>query len=229
MSADMNERDGSEQSVGSVEGPAGGRSWPARPAVTGVVGLVLGVALTAASFGLSGSASGGSKGRTLTAPSSLGELLQFEKAMVQLDGSKVQAQAAQMTVQDARSAQRLSQAYGGAHAVVQRYSDSQLDNISVLDAVSAASPQPYVPYEDPKQEDAAVPINQLLQFGQVTCVVVNAFTAAGHQPAPESVTVTYCQRTGPGLTVQFHPGVGELWHKPAQVADIVDKAWSALS
>jgi hypothetical protein len=229
MSADMNDGDGSEQSLGSVAGPATGRSWLGRPAVTGVVGLVVGAALTAASLGLSGSASGGSKGRSLTAPSSLGGLLQFERAMVQLDGSKVQAQAAQMTVQDGRSAQRLSQAYGGAHALVQRYSDSQLDNISVLDAVSAASPQPYVPYEDVKEERAAVPINQLLQFGQVTCVVVNPFTAAGHQPDPESVTVTYCQRTGPGLTVQFHPGPTDLWHKPAQVAALVDKAWSELS
>jgi hypothetical protein len=74
-----------------------------------------------------------------------------------------------------------------------------------------------------------VPFNQLLQFGQVTCAVQKPFTAIGHKPDPEQVTVRYCQRTGPGLTVQLQPGNNELWHQPAQVAALVDKAWSAFS
>ncbi|MHA6763796.1 hypothetical protein [Streptacidiphilus sp. PAMC 29251] len=100
--------------------------------------------------------------------------------------------------------------------------------IVTLNAVSASSPQPYVPYEDAAQLGLAVPTDQLVQVGQVACVVFNQPTAAGQKPAGDSVVVTYCQRTGSGLTVQLRAS-GDLQHQPAEMAALVDKAWSALS
>ncbi|MFC1430125.1 hypothetical protein ACEZDB_05560 [Streptacidiphilus sp. N1-3] len=133
-----------------------------------------------------------------------------------------------MDAQDTKSAQRLSQAYGGAKAVVQHYADSEVAEIVILDAVSASSPQPYVPYEDAAQLGMAVPPDQLVQVGQVACVVYNQGTAAGQKPTAESVVVNYCQRTGSGLTVQLRAS-GDLQHQPQQMAALVEKAWTALS
>ncbi|WP_052433410.1 hypothetical protein [Streptacidiphilus carbonis] len=109
------------------------------------------------------------------------------------------------------------------------YADKTEENFFDLRAVRSDSPEPYVPYEDPADTGSAVPYDQLLAYGHVSCVVINAFTAAGRKPAPDSVTTSYCQRSADGLTVQLRMHGGPLIHHPDQVAVLVDQAWSDLS
>jgi hypothetical protein len=40
--------------------------------------------------------------------------------------------------------------------------------------------------------------------------------------------VTYCRRTGPGLSAIVRSGGGDIAQDPATMAALVDDAWSAL-
>ncbi|MCC9309542.1 hypothetical protein LN042_21090 [Kitasatospora sp. RB6PN24] len=204
-----------------------------RPLVAGVAGLLVGAVLVGVPMALLGGAGGpdfggGGGGSALQAPGAIADLRPMAEVRRAMPGASAQ-QTDQLTAQDRKSGQNLSAAYSGAPAVVQSYSDSDMGNIVVLDAVRAESPEPYVQFEDTAMLQEARPVNQLLKVGPVSCVLFNDFTAAGQTPGPEATHVTYCQRTGPGLTVIIRPGAGDLSHDPGKVAALVESAWSALS
>lgn len=203
------------------------------PAVTGALGLLLGLATVGIPVlvggGDDGSAVGATSGGTLRAPADLKGFTSYaDMQRTRAGNASGRAYAGQIAAEDARSGQRLSAAYGGANAVVQRYTDDTLANFVTLVAVRSDSPKPYVPFEDPAYTKAAVPQDQLVTVGKVSCVVFNIYTAAGKTPAADSVNTSYCQRTGGGLTIQIRAGSGPLLHSPDKVAQLVEAAWSDL-
>ncbi|MEU1664815.1 hypothetical protein ABZ547_14570 [Streptomyces sparsogenes] len=211
-----------------------GRFSPRHPLVSGVIGLVLGLALVGIPVLLSdddggGGFGGGGGGAELAAPAKLGGLRPFADIQRESGANKAGEMADGLVKEDRKSGERLSEAYGGAAAVVKRYADDDVQTVVTLAAVRSRSPKPYVPYEDRERLALAVPPDQLKVIGDVSCVLYNQPTPAGSKPTTESVNVTYCQRTGDGLTVQIRPGGGDLAHQPTKVADIVEKAWSALN
>ncbi|WBO68674.1 hypothetical protein [Streptomyces camelliae] len=215
-------------------GPHRGPLLPLRhPAVTGALGLLLGLAAVGIPVLVGGngdSAFGTTSSGPLRAPADLNGFTSFpDMERAQATNAYQRASAKRHAIEDVRSGQRLSDDYGGAVAMVRSYADRPQENFLDLRAVRSDSPKPYVPYEDPVDTGAAVPYDQLLTYGNVSCVVINTFTAAGRKPAPDSVNTSYCQRSGGGLTVQIRIHGGPLIHHPDQVAALVDKAWSDLS
>lgn len=92
----------------------------------------------------------------------------------------------------------------------------------------ARSPLPWVPYQDPADLHLARAPQEVLRFGDVSCVVQNQPTPEGSEPAQDAATTTLCARTGPDLTVQvLYPGP-DLGHQPERVAQLVDEAWASL-
>ncbi|MDH6126489.1 hypothetical protein [Kitasatospora sp. GP82] len=215
-------------------------SRPAGPVVTGVVGVLVGAALVGLLWLIAGGGpgsgkggpfgSGGSGGPGISAPGTLGGFMRQEKAMKDLGAKGSDERAAQVTTAEEHSTRSLSEAYGGAPAVVQGFADAGVEQMFTLAAVRAASPRPYVPFEDAALLGLAVPTDQLLTIGNVDCVLYNQPTPAGQQPKPETVVVNYCQRAGAGLTVQIRQvGGDDLRQHPDRVAALVDQAWSAVS
>jgi hypothetical protein len=129
---------------------------------------------------------------------------------------------------DRRSAELLSQAYDGAAATVQRYSDDNYATTAYLMAVRAPSPPPYVLYEDVKYLRVVRPFQEVLRFGDVACLVQNDDTLR-KKPAPDSVYVLRCQRSDGKLTVALQPGGDPITHQPARDARMVDEAWADLA
>ena len=205
------------------------------PLVSGVLGLVVGavlVGVVALALHSGGSSTATTKGSAaaLHAPATLGGLQPMAGLLHSTGSSGSGATAADMTADEARSSQRLSEAYGGAPAVVQEYSDAGLSNFAILQAVRADSPGVYVPFENPAELGVVRPNDQLITVGPVSCVIANEPTPVGQTPSATSVNVTSCQRTGSGLTVTIRPGGGsDLQHSPEQVAALANAAWSALS
>ncbi|MEU5612163.1 hypothetical protein AB0H03_26125 [Streptomyces sparsogenes] len=211
-----------------------GRFSPRHPLVSGVIGLVVGLALVGIPVLLSdddggGGFGGGGGGAELAAPAKLGGLRPFADIQRESGANKAGELADGLVVEDRKSGERLSEAYGGAAAVVKRYADDDVQTTVTLAAVRARSPEPYVPYEDAERLAVAAPPDELKVIGDVSCVLYNSPTPAGSEPAADSVRVTYCQRTGDGLTVQIRPVGTGLANRPAKVADLVENAWSALN
>ncbi|MER6139882.1 hypothetical protein ABT174_07460 [Streptomyces sparsogenes] len=211
-----------------------GRFSPRHPLVSGVIGLVVGLALVGIPVLLSdddggGGFGGGGGGAELAAPAKLGGLRPLADVQRKEGIPKAGKMADGLVEEDRKSGERLSEAYGGAAAVVKRYADDDAETVVTLVAVRSRSPKPYVPYEDRERLALAVPPDELKVIGEVSCVLYNQPTPADSKPTAESVHVTYCQRTGDGLTVQIRPTGSGLANRPAKVADLVEKAWSALN
>jgi hypothetical protein len=192
--------------------------------VTAVIGLVVGALAVGVPWLFLGGGGVGGSSAPLTAPSTLGGLESYQAASVHL-GSKAVAFAQQLADDDAQSATLLSAAYGGAAALVTRYSDDRLDSMALLLIVRADSPQPFVEYENLKELGFGVPEHQLEQFGPVSCVIDNEPPVQSGSEPSSQVYVNYCQRSGPGRTIQVRPN-GPLQHEPDQVAGLVDDAWN---
>ncbi|MGY0057250.1 hypothetical protein ACWY4P_11895 [Streptomyces sp. LZ34] len=204
------------------------------PLVTAALGLVVGLAAVGIPVLLSdddggGGFGGGGGSGELSAPAKLDGLRPFAEIQRAAGVPKAEEMADAITKEDRKSGERLSEAYGGAAAVVQRYADSDVQTTVTLVAVRGRSPQPYVPYQDPKRLGLAKPQDELKTFGDVSCVLYNQPTAAGSKPTADSVHVSYCQRTGDGLTVQVRTLGGGVANQPDKVADLTEKAWSELS
>lgn len=219
--------------TGPVPGPRRGPLLR-RPAVAGAVGLLVGIAAVGIPVLVGGddggSGTGGTGGGSLRAPADLNGFTSYAVMQrTRATNASGRAYGDKIAAEDVRSGQRLSAAYGGASAVVRRYTDDTLASFVTLVAVRGDSPQPYVAYEDPADTQAAVPQDQLVTVGNVSCVVFNQYTAAGKTPASDAANTTYCQRTGGGLTVQLRAGGGPLLHSPDKVAALVEAAWSDLS
>lgn len=214
--------------------PRQGRISLRHPLVTGAIGLVVGLAAVGIPVVLSdddggGGFGGGGGDAKLSAPAKLDGLRPFAEIQSESGVPKAKDMADAITEEDRKSGERLSEAYGGAAAVVKRYADDGVLTTATLVAVRSRSPKPYVPDQDPKRLGLEKPQDELKTIGDVSCVLYNEPTAAGSEPRKESVHVTYCQRTGDGLTVQIRPVGSGMANQPEKVAALVEKAWSELS
>lgn len=118
-------------------------------------------------------------------------------------------------------------AYGGADVTALTYSMRNLEDPALAYAVRAPSPLLVaVPAQDPDVLGVGAPINEVVTFGDVRCLVDNGVVPAGKDPDPAEVRVQQCQRTGPGLTVVILP-TGQP--TPAQVASAVDGIWRSIA
>ncbi|MFI1334916.1 hypothetical protein ACH4U7_33395 [Streptomyces sp. NPDC020845] len=212
-----------------------GRISLRNPLVAAALGLVVGLAAVGIPALLSddgdggGGFGGGGGGGELSAPAKLDGLRSFADIQRAAGVPKAKKMADGIAEEDRRSGERLSEAYGGAAAVVKRYADADVQTTVTLIAVRSRSPQPYVPYQDHKRLALAKPQDELKTIGDVSCVLYNQPTPAGSKPTADSVHVSYCQRTGDGLTVQIRAVGSGMANQPEKVAAVVEKAWSELS
>ncbi|MDX3228763.1 hypothetical protein [Streptomyces sp. ME19-01-6] len=211
-----------------------GRISLRNPLVSAAIGLVVGLAAVGIPVLLSdddgGGGFGGGGGRgELSAPAKLDGLRPLAEIQRSNGVAKAEKNADGITKDERKSGERLSEAYGGAAAVMKQYADGDGQTTVTLTAVRSRSPEPYVTYVDPKRLGLVKPLEELKTFGDVSCVLYNQPTNAGSEPAADSVHVTYCQRTGDGLTVQIRPAGSGVANRPEKVADIVNAAWSEMS
>ncbi|NUS88245.1 MAG: hypothetical protein HOY75_37490 [Streptomyces sp.] len=212
-----------------------GRISLRNPLVAAALGLVVGLAavgipvLLSNDDGNGGGFGGGGGGGELSAPAKLDGLRPLAEIQRGAGIPKAKEMADGIAKEERKSGERLSEAYGGAAAVVRQYADDDVQTTVTLIAVRSRSPKPYVPYEDRERLALAVPPDELKVFGDVSCVLYNQPTPEGSKPTAESVHVTLCQRTGDGLTVQIRPVGSGMANQPEKVAALVEKAWSQLS
>ena len=204
------------------------RSILARPAVTGLIGFLLGAVLVGVPW-LALSLLGGPSGSTLTAPASLGGLSRAQDAIAKFDKVKGQALITRIDKTDRETGTRVSAAYGGAGAIAQQYQDDRLERSFQLLAVRAPSPELVAPYEDAQALGLAQPSTELVRVGAVQCLVHHDPAAAGSTPDPERSSVRTCQRSGPDLTVSVRSLSSDGNRDPREMAGIVEEAWRALS
>jgi hypothetical protein len=197
--------------------------------VAGLVGLAVGTLVVGGAWLLSGSGSSASSdSQPITMPDRIGEFVPFDQ--VELNKSERAASSVtRIRSWNEQSSQRLSQSYGGTAAVVRLYADQALEDQLTVMVYRARSPYPqYVPYEDPAAMGLARPMNELQEFGDVSCSIRNDTTLAGGTPGPDSAHPVSCSRTNNALTVEIRP-VGSAGQQPQQVAALVDEVWNAVS
>jgi hypothetical protein len=198
--------------------PNGGRGPRAVVVIAAVAGLVAGAALVGGAWLLFGNNGGSST--PISAPEKLDDYYQF--ANVPRLRGKDEEPVTRQRDWDRRSSERLSASRDGAGAVVQRYSDDELENMFSLEAVRSPNPSTlYVAYTDPKVLGVDKPLEEVLTFGAVSCGVRNQTDAT-------TVTIR-CERTDADLTVAIASVNGNLLENPRDVARLVDTAWSQLT
>ncbi len=195
--------------------------------VAGLAGLTIGVLAVGGAWLLSGSGTL-TDSQPITAPDRIGAFVPFEQ--VELNKSPRAANnVTRIQSWNEQSSQRLSRSHGGTAAVVRTYADETLKSQLTVMIFRASSPHPqYVPYEDPAELGVERPLNELQEFGQVSCSIRNNTTRAGKAPEPDSVNTISCARTGGALTVEIRPS-GDVRHEPQQVAAMVDQVWDTVS
>ena len=198
--------------------------------VAAVVGALVGAAVVGVLWLALGDDDGDAEAADTTpleAPAALGAYVPPASAPA-MQNEQGQRQVDRWQRWNERTAQQVSEAFGGAAAVAATYVDDDLLSFVPLVAVRAQAPLPWVPYQDAAELGLARPPQELVRFGDVACVVQNQATPEGQEPAGDAAITTSCMRTGPGLTVQvLYPGP-ELGHQPEQVARLVDEAWASL-
>ena len=207
---------------------------PKRPLVVPAAlgGLIVGAALVGIPWLLFGTSGGAANSSPLTVPDTLGGLERSQVAVGKVtDNTGVAKSEADRDDKDNReNAARVSAAYGGAAAVVQTYHDDRLERGYQLTAVRANTPGLIAPYEDTELLGLAEPSQEVKEFGAVQCLVHHLATAAGETPSADKTTVSSCQRSASGLTVQLKViNQTEDNRDPAKLATTVDEAWAALS
>jgi hypothetical protein len=122
-----------------------------------------------------------------------------------------------------------SRAFGGAPAVSRLYrAPGPPDGPAVrIVAVEAPSPRPFELFENVKRLGLVRPEIEVVAVGDARCVISNAPTFPPAKPAPDSVSVTRCERTSGSHTLIATPG-GSIAHDPKAVAAFADLAWDAL-
>ncbi len=121
----------------------------------------------------------------------------------------------------------VSDAYDGADAVTGLYG-RESDSPLVVTAVEAESGPPLpTGFDDPKALGLAAPLNELVDEGDVTCLVTRNPTPAdeGDDDASAPVAVL-CQRTHGDLTVRV---LGTQKPDLDEVVDATDEVWEELS
>jgi hypothetical protein len=194
--------------------------------LAGLAGLAMGALAIGGVWLGSGTGTPISK-QAIVAPKKIGELVSID--LVKLPASARPDLVARVKDQNRRSSQRLSQAHGGAGALVQVYSDGTLGQQVTLMIYRAPSAHPlYVPYEDNSYLGLAKPSQSAEELGEVSCLVRNDPVPAGQAQPRGSEHVQMCSRTDSLLTVEIHPN-GNLADSPLQVAALVNSAWNAVA
>lgn len=208
--------------------PTPGSPAPRSPWLFGVAGLVVGALLAGIPLALMSDSGGGGLGAShsgLSAPDALSAYTPMVKNS-KANGDLIK----RVTETETVSAKRLSDAYGGAGAVVRQYTDDGLANSFQLEAVRAQSPKLFYFYVNPTYLGTVKPDQDVETYGDVSCLVHYQVTPQGQQVQPDQVFVVSCERTSAHLTVRLRMLSGEdLWHSPKDLAALTDKAWAALS
>jgi hypothetical protein len=208
----------------SVRTPPNGGPGPRAIAVfAGVAGLIAGAAVASGIWLLFGNDGGSSS--AVAAPERIGDYRRFADVVDASPDAGSDDARKRVTDRylryDRESSARLSASHDGAGAVVQQYSDEDLEANFSLEVVRAPSPFPqYVPFSDPEDLGTDKPVEEALVFGRVSCAVRNN---AGQSPI-----VLNCLRTTDDLTVTVSHVTGDLLEQPEEVAKLVDQAWSQL-
>ena len=127
---------------------------------------------------------------------------------------------------------RLSEAYDGAEAVTRRYGLlTRADQTLLVTAVRAESGPPVpLAFDDPETLGLAAARNELVDEGDVTCLVTRANPPVADEEGVDSgdlaPTTVLCQRTSGDLTVRVLAN-GEV--DADDVADATDEVWEELS
>jgi hypothetical protein len=129
------------------------------------------------------------------------------------------------------NSEQLSEAYDGAEAVTRRYGVLADTDLTLLVTAVRAGSGPPVPvaFDDPERLGLAAPRNELVEKGEVTCLVTRAnppsadAEGGGDDGAPVSAL---CQRSDGDLTVRVL-GNGEV--DVDEVADATDEVWEDVS
>lgn len=201
----------------------------ARPALTALIGFVVGAFVVGVPWLVIGLL-GGPSAQPLKLPDTLGGFTTTQAAVTKIaDGRAAgKSQIERADKAEGENASRISAAYHGAAAVFRSYSDEGLESGFQVAAVRADSPELLAQYEDTAALGLAVPMTELKRIGAVQCLVHNGTTPLGQPVDPEQSVVTNCQRTGGGLTVQLRNTTTQNAHDPARFAAIVQEAWTAL-
>jgi hypothetical protein len=188
--------------------------------IAGIVGLALGAALVGGAWLLFGN--DGASSSAISAPERISGYYINGDAPVFDEDDRGRELADRQRDWDSRSSERLSTAYDGAGALVRTYSDEDAESRFVLEAVRAPSPAPYAIYSDPEVLGLDRPIEEVREYGEVSCTFNNT--------NPGFSVVIGCQRTDEDLTVRItRIGGDELQENPERVAELVDAAWTELS
>jgi hypothetical protein len=185
--------------------------------VAGIVGLAVGAAVVGGAWLLFGN--DGASSSPISAPDRLSEFASHGAAEV-YDGDRGQELVDRLEEWDGRSSERLSATHDGAGAVVRSYTDGNAESTFLLEAVRAGVPAtPFVPYSDPEVLGLERPIEEVREFGAVTCLMRND---------PGRSHVVSCQRTSDDLTVAISHVNGDLGGDPEEVAKLVETAWDEI-
>ena len=196
--------------------PNGGAGPRAIAVFSGVAGLLVGAAVASGFWLLFGN--DGPSSSAVSAPERIGDYYRFGDVPELSSGENQQKTVNRQERYDRESSTRLSRAHGGAGAVVQRYSNEDLDVMFTLQVVRAPSPSPFVPFTDAKDLGLDKPMEEVVEYGSVACAVRNS-------PGQPPIAVN-CQRSNDDLTVSITHVNGEI--DPEDVAGLVDEAWSGV-
>jgi len=201
--------------------PVPGRVLPRGPMiVTGLAGLLVGALLVGGAWLLFGNDDASSS--PIAAPKRLGDYVQQADTKINRTREQGREFGRKRADWDRRSSARLSEAHDGAGAVVQTYSNEDMDSFFALEVFREGAPfPPYVPYSDPKELGLDKPIDEVRMFGAVACVMRNE--------SPDLSYVAACTRSDDELTVQVTRPTGDLGEDPKAVAGLVETAWDELS
>jgi hypothetical protein len=168
----------------------------------------------------------------ITMPDTLGGLQTMTAVLTAKDPSKSAAVIDRNTRTADLTSKAYQQAYGGAAAAVQQYSNADLLFFGTAIAVRGESPGLTVgPVADPADLGLAQNVREVVTVGTAQCVVNHTVTTvAGKTPDPKNDVTSVCQRTGPGLTVQVFGNGGEQSGVSQQtMASMADELYAQLS
>lgn len=159
-------------------------------------------------------------------PDRLGDLV--STATAERDGEPFPADVRERAERrNALAVEVVGDAYGGASAAAQDYWSEDLETRTLVLAVRAESPEPFVPelFVEPADLGLEVRARERLYVDDIACIVVNPYTAEGDEVDRSRVFVGQCQRSRDGVTVIVQPnGVSDL----TVAASILDDAWDAI-
>jgi len=125
----------------------------------------------------------------------------------------------------------LSDAFGGAPAAEQIYTDEAGLVTVVATAVSSTAPDTYVPYVDPaKLGLLAAPLERIESSdNSAACLVRNSPVTVEGDPAALDSTVVWCERIGDGVTVRIDQVDGDIGSDIQTVKELTDELYVAVT